>query len=113
MTITIEQLERDIEDVFYRCLELDADDAQYKMSQSFASLLPKLQQIGYIDRSLTILVQPETCAPQARLLLQSLQKTAAHPPASLQIPHIHQIMDKADLPAVHCSPSAPLQAADT
>ncbi|OCS82348.1 hypothetical protein [Caryophanon tenue] len=92
MTITIEQLERDIEDVFYRCLELDADDAQYKMSQSFASLLPKLQQIGYIDRSLTILVQPETCAPQARLLLQSLQKAHARKTRKRQLLTHRQII---------------------
>lgn len=72
-----QQLETAIEQCLWTCIELYEDELYADMARHFAQLLAELQHIHYIDYSFRVLVDPETCLPQARLLLRSLQHAQA------------------------------------
>ena len=74
---TAEQLETMIEHCLWTCIELYEEELYADMSRHFAQLLAELQRMHYIDYSFRVLVAPEACLPQARLLLQSLQHAEA------------------------------------
>ena len=71
------QLEAMIEQCLWTCVELYEEELYADMSRHFAALLAHLQRLRYIDYSFHVLVDVETCLPQARLLLQSLQHAQA------------------------------------
>ena len=71
------QLERDIEQCLLTCIELYEEERYVQMATTFSVLLAQLQREQYIDYAFAVLVEPDACLPQARLLLQSLQHAQA------------------------------------
>lgn len=71
------QLERDIEQCLWTCIELYEEERYVQMATTFSVLLAQLQREQYIDYAFAVLVEPDACLPQARLLLQSLQHAQA------------------------------------
>lgn len=69
-----QQLEYDIEQCLWTCIELYEQERYADMSQHFATLLASVQRIGYINYAFDVLVPLEQCLPQAQLLLKSLQQ---------------------------------------
>ena len=68
----MQALEKKIEDVLYRLIELEVEEEMMEMSQLFAKLLVSVQKAGLIDVNLNVLVDPARCLPQTAILLESL-----------------------------------------
>ena len=48
------------------------EDSMAEMGQMFARLLATVQSAGLIDFNLNVLVEPQECLPETRMLLESL-----------------------------------------
>lgn len=67
-------LEKEVEDVLFRLMALEVEEEIVEMSQLFSSLLVTLQEYGLINFMLDVLINPESCYPETKLLLESLQE---------------------------------------
>ena len=65
-------LEKEIEDALFRLMELEVEEEMMEMGQMFARLLATVQSAGLIDFNLNVLVEPQECLPETRMLLESL-----------------------------------------
>lgn len=65
-------LEKEIEDVLYKLIELEMEEEIMEMTKLFARLLASVQNAGLIDFKLNVLVDPAQCYPQTNNLLESL-----------------------------------------
>ena len=67
-----EILEKEIEDVLFRMMELEVEENMIEMTKQFAVLLAKVQAANYIDKKLDVLVEPDEMLPETKALLESL-----------------------------------------
>ncbi|MEK4229045.1 hypothetical protein [Solibacillus sp. FSL H8-0538] len=67
-------LEKEVEDVLFRLMELEVIEEIAEMSFVFAGLLASLQEHELISFKLDMLVNPENCYPETKLLLESLHE---------------------------------------
>ncbi len=65
-------LEKEIEDTLFRLMELEVEEEIIEMGQLFAKLLASVQSAGLINFALDVLVEPNECLPETRMLLESL-----------------------------------------
>ena len=68
----MDALEKEIEDVLYKLIELEMEEAIMEMTKLFAKLLASVQKAGLIDFKLNVLVNPSQCYPQTKSFLESL-----------------------------------------
>lgn len=66
-------LEKQVEDTLLRLMELEVEENIIQMGPLFAELLAVLQANNLINYKLEVLVEPENCLPETKLLLESLR----------------------------------------
>lgn len=72
METNLAALENEIEDSLFRLMELEVEESIVEMGQLFAKLLASVQSAGLINFALDVLVEPDECLPETRMLLESL-----------------------------------------
>ncbi|WP_413362538.1 hypothetical protein [Lysinibacillus sp. 3P01SB] len=72
METNLAALEKEIEDSLFRLMELEVEESIVEMGQLFAKLLASVQSAGLINFALDVLVEPDECLPETRMLLESL-----------------------------------------
>ncbi len=72
LEVNLAALEKEIEDALYRLMELEVEEEMIEMGRLFAGLLASVQSAGLIDFNLDVLVEPQECLPETRMLLESL-----------------------------------------
>jgi hypothetical protein len=72
MSENLVALEKEIEDTLFRLMELEVEERIIEMGQIFAQLLASVQRAGLINFTLDVLVEPDKCLPETRMLLESL-----------------------------------------
>lgn len=65
-------LEKEVTATLFRLMELEVEEELAEMSHQFAKLLAAVQARGLINFKLDVLVEPESCLPETKLLLESL-----------------------------------------
>lgn len=70
----MEFVEKEVENTLYQCIDLKIEEDYIAMGQVFAKMLALLQQHQFISTTLQIMAKPESCLPETRLLLESLQE---------------------------------------
>ncbi|MGN7476447.1 transketolase [Solibacillus silvestris] len=71
---TMEFVEKEVENTLYHCIDLKIEEDYIAMGQLFAKVLALLQQYRLISPTLQVIIQPEQCLTETRILLESLQE---------------------------------------
>lgn len=70
----MELVEKEVENTLYQCIDLKIEEDYIAMGQVFAKALALLQQHQLISTTLQVIIEPENCLPETRILLESLQE---------------------------------------
>ncbi|MCH7321275.1 transketolase [Solibacillus sp. MA9] len=70
----IEIIEKEVEQALFTCIDLKIEENYIAMGQEFAKILAQLQKHDFISPTLKVIVEPESCLTETRILLESLQE---------------------------------------
>lgn len=70
----MEKVEKEVEQALFTCIDLKMEENYLVMGQVFAKVLAQLQKHNFISPTLKVIVTPESCLTETRLLLESLQE---------------------------------------